>query len=234
MATPDKNGLMVGVVKDGMPDILQSLSKEELRQIERRIVRKLDCRLLLPLSFMYFANFLDRIQITTARVAGLQTDLHLRDDQYLAALCIAYAGYLCFQVPSNVMVAKFRRPARYLTCCMMMWGVISACTGVVHSYAGLLMCRLFLGAFEAAFYPGAVYILSCWYTRAELASRNSIFFSAQLLAGACAGLITAAITKAMDHARGLESWRWLFLIVSLSANFVEGYAKRRNRQVPLL
>jgi len=84
----------------------------------------------------------------------------------------------------------------------------------VHSYGGLFVCRLFLGIFEAAFFPGALYYMSSWYTRSELALRNSIFYAAQLLAGAFAGLITGGIAKSIDESRGLESWRWLFIIVS--------------------
>jgi len=211
-----KDGVLVAVEapRNGIPDILRPLTDEELKKLERKLVKKLDWHLLLPLTVMYFMNFLDRTSITTAKVAGLQKDLRLRGTQYTAALTICYLGYLLSQIPSNILVAKFRKPAVYLSCCMATWGVISALTGMVHSFAALLVCRFSLGLVEAAFYPGVLYILSCWYTRAELAPRNSIFFAAQLLAGAFAGIITAAITKGMDGAQGLASWRWLFIMVS--------------------
>ena len=32
----------------------------------------------------------------------------------------------------------------------MAWGMVSACTGAVHSYAGLAVCRVVLGFTEAA------------------------------------------------------------------------------------
>jgi len=34
------------------------------------------------------------------------------------------------------------------------WGMVSACTGAVHSFAGLAVCRVVLGFTEAAFFPG--------------------------------------------------------------------------------
>ena len=35
---------------------------------------------------------------------------------------------------------------------MVIWGVISAATAAVHSYAGLLVVRFFLGFVEAAYF----------------------------------------------------------------------------------
>jgi hypothetical protein len=32
--------------------------------------------------------------------------------------------------------------------------------GVTQSFAGLVVCRVILGAFEAGFFPGAVYLIS--------------------------------------------------------------------------
>lgn len=43
---------------------------------------------------------------------------------------------------------------------MVIWGVISALTGATQNFAGLLVCRLFLGIIEAAFFvsvrPGSI------------------------------------------------------------------------------
>jgi hypothetical protein len=33
-------------------------------------------------------------------------------------------------------------------------GVITICQGVTQSFAGLVICRVLLGAFEAGFFPG--------------------------------------------------------------------------------
>lgn len=57
-----------------------------------------------------------------------------------------------------------------------------------------------------------MFYLSCWYTRKELAFRSAILYSGSLISGAFAGLIAAGITHGMDGKRGLEAWRWLFII----------------------
>jgi len=84
----------IPISREGIPDILVSLTDDELKHLEKKLVKRLDRRLLLPLALMYFTNFLDRANITTARIAGLQADLGLRDTQYLFALAICYVGYL--------------------------------------------------------------------------------------------------------------------------------------------
>lgn len=33
-------------------------------------------------------------------------------------------------------------------------GIVTVCQGVTQSYAGLVVCRFFLGLFEAGFFPG--------------------------------------------------------------------------------
>jgi MFS family permease len=72
--------------------------------------------------------------------------------------------------------------------------------------------RFFLGFIEAAYYPGCLYYLSCWYKRDELSLRTTILYMGAHISGAFSGLIAAGVTSGMDGARGWRAWRWLFLI----------------------
>ena len=83
--------------------------------------------------------------------------------------------------------------------------------------------RFFLGFVEAAYFPGCLYFLSCWYTRAELGLRTSLFYSGAIISGAFSGLIAAGVTAHMDGLRGLGAWQWLFIIegvVTIAAGIV--------------
>ena len=51
------------------------------------------------------------------------------------------------------------------------WGAISAAQAATQSFGGLLACRALLGVVEAPFFPGAIMLMSSWYTRSELAHR---------------------------------------------------------------
>lgn len=116
------------------------------------------------------------------------------------------------QIPSNLYLNKIGKPAIFLPSCMVVWGVISTATAACHSFGGLVACRFMLGFVEAAYFPGCLYYLSCWYTRAELGFRYSILYSGALISGAFSGLLAAGIVGNMDHLHGLRSWRWLFII----------------------
>lgn len=107
---------------------------------------------------------------------------------------------------------KIGKPSIYLPICMLVWGVISGLTAACTSFGGLLAARFILGFVEAAYFPGCLYYLSCWYTRKELALRTGFLYSGSLLSGAFGGLIAAGITGGMNGVRGLSAWRWLFII----------------------
>jgi len=119
---------------------------------------------------------------------------------------------LLMQVPSNLFLNKIGMPSIYLPCCMIIWGIISGATAACQTYGGLIACRFMLGFVEAAYFPGCLYFLSCWYTRKELGFRTALFYSGALISGAWSGLIAAGIKAHMDGLRGLRAWRWLFII----------------------
>ncbi|KKK19201.1 MFS transporter [Aspergillus rambellii] len=194
------------------PPYVASLSPEERAMAEKALVRKIDIRLLPMIIIMYILNYLDRNNIAAARLAGLETDLKLEGVQYQTCVSILFVGYLLMQIPSNLMLNKFGKPAIYLPCAMMLWGVISTCTAAAQSYASLVVIRFFLGFVEAAYFPGCLYFLSAWYTRKELGFRTAALYSGSLISGAFSGLIAAGITGNMDHKGSLRAWRWLFII----------------------
>ena len=114
------------------------------------------------------------------------------------------------QIPSNMLISSKKvRPSLYMCSCMMVWAVVSACTALTHNYIGLLLTRFFLGIAEAPYYPGALYLLSLFYTRKEIATRLSILYSGNIIATSFSGLIAAATFASIDGAHGLEGWRWL-------------------------
>lgn len=103
---------------------------------------------------------------------------------------------------------------------MAAWGVVSGLTAMVHNFTGLVLVRFFLGIVEAPYFPGALFLLSSWYTRKELALRTSILYSGSLLSGGFGGLVGAGIQSGLDGAKGLPAWKWLFIIESAVTVFV--------------
>ncbi|KAM5381122.1 hypothetical protein ACJZ2D_003038 [Fusarium nematophilum] len=178
-------------------------------RVEKRLKLKLDARCGL-FVLIYIMNYLDRNNIAAARLRGLQEDLKLNDNEYATCLSILYVGYILMQVPSNILINRIQRPSLYLAAIMLLWGLISTLSGNVHNFAGMVTIRFFLGFTEAAFLPGALLILSKWYTRRELTKRNAILFCGNLISNAFSALIAAGVLSKMDGVLGHASWRWLF------------------------
>ncbi|THH30870.1 hypothetical protein EUX98_g3336 [Antrodiella citrinella] len=174
---------------------------------ERKLVRLLDMRLLPTIVLIFIMNYIDRTAVTSARLKGLESDLHLQDTQYDTVLAVLYASYVPAQIPSNMILNRISRPSLYIPICVIFWGLTSALTGVAKNYAGLLATRIF-----AAFYPGAIYLLSRWYTRKELAFRSAILYGGLLISNAFGSLMAAGILSNMDGKMGIRAWRWLFYI----------------------
>ncbi|KAL3463135.1 major facilitator superfamily domain-containing protein [Aspergillus heterothallicus] len=195
-----------------MPMFLQNMPEEERRRAERKLVRKIDFRLLSMTFVMYILNYLDRNNIASAKLAGLEADLGLVGNQYQTSVSILFVGYILMQVPSNLLLNKLGKPSIYLPTAMVVWGVISTATAATQSFSGLVACRFFLGFAEAAYFPGCLYLLSCWYTRTEMVKRTALLYSGSLISGAFSGLIAAGVTKNLNGAKGLLAWRWLFII----------------------
>ncbi|KAH6995921.1 phthalate transporter [Ilyonectria sp. MPI-CAGE-AT-0026] len=182
---------------------------------EKKLVRKIDFFLMPILWLMYILNYIDRTNIGNAKIAGMQKDLKLTDDDYAWVLSIFFFGYLICEVPSNMILSR-SRPSIFLPGIMLVWGALSALMAISKTYGALLGFRFILGCIEAGFFPGVLYLLSCWYTKAELGKRFAIFYTAAVLSGAFGGLLAGAITSNLHDAHGIAGWRWLFIVEGVS------------------
>ncbi|KAJ7045874.1 major facilitator superfamily domain-containing protein [Mycena alexandri] len=186
-----------------IPPSLVALSPNELARIGRKATLKIDLLVMPALIIMYILNFLDRQNIAAAKLAALTTDLKLTAVQYQSCISLLFVGY--------ILVGKISRPATYICAAVALWGVISAATGAVQSFTGLLLCRFFLGFVEAIFFPGALYYLSMFYNRKQYTFRVALLYSGSQLGNAFGGLLAVGILKA-NGAHGIEGWRWLFIV----------------------
>lgn len=106
------------------------------------------------------------------------------------------------------------RPSIFMATFMVLWAIASTLTGISRNFTDLAITRFFIGVLEAPFYPGALYMLSLFYTKKELATRISVLFTGNVCGTAFAGLIAIGVFK-LDGRAGLEGWRWLFIIQGL-------------------
>jgi hypothetical protein len=77
----------------------------------------------------------------------MSKELGLEGHEYNNALVIFFAPYIVFEIPSNILLKKFK-PHVWLSACMFLFGITTTLQGVVTNYSGLLATRFFLGMFE--------------------------------------------------------------------------------------
>ncbi|KAH9429469.1 hypothetical protein MCOR02_009205 [Pyricularia oryzae] len=168
---------------------------------------------------MYLFNFLDRSNLAQARQGTLEADLGMTGTDFNLATSIFFIGYLLMQLPSNLIITRVR-PSLYLAGVTVLWGVVSACNGATRKFTDLIVVRFFLGFVEAPFFPGVIFLMSSWYTRAELTRRVAWFYSGSALANMFGGLLAAGILGNMHNAQGIAGWRWLFIIEGVVTVFI--------------
>ncbi|KAJ7179140.1 MFS transporter [Mycena filopes] len=173
-----------------------------------------NCRVLPPLALLWLCNFIDRSNVGNARIAGLERDTHLVDNQFNIVLTVFYATYLLVEVPSNLVMKKVK-PNRWIPFLVFTWGAVTTLTSVVHNFGGLIAIRMFLGVCEGGLLPGIILYLSTIYKPHELQLRVGIFYASASLSGAFGGLLATAILS-MDGIGGLEGWRWIFILEGLA------------------
>lgn len=208
----------------------------------KKLLQKLDRKLIpfLALIYLYyfcpevfyflliFATrlcFLDRTNVGNARLVKLEVDLGMKGLDYNVALAIFFPFYVAAEIPSNIMMKRFR-PSIWLTVIIVSWGLVMTCMGLVHNYKGLLACRVFLGIAEGGLFPGIYYYITMWYRRHECGFRMALFFSAATVAGAFGGLLARGVS-AMNGVGGKAGWSWIFILeglLTLSAGFFSYWA----------
>ncbi|KAE9378314.1 MFS general substrate transporter [Stipitochalara longipes BDJ] len=178
---------------------------------ERKIVWKIDLHLITALFGIFIFNILDRSNIASARLGGLQKDLKLTDTQYQTAVSIMFVGYLLGQIPSNLILTKLN-PSRYLPCAIIVWGGLSLATAGVKSFSGIFAVRFLIGFAESPFFAGALLLISSWYKPSEIAPRVALMYCGNTVANGFGGVLAAGVLSGITEAGGLAGWRWLYII----------------------
>lgn len=123
-------------------------------KFEKRVLRKVDLRLLPILGCLYTIALVDRSNVAVARISGMDDDLGLAEGNRVSiVLMVFFIGYIIFEIPSNAFIHKLGA-ANWLAFLAFAWGLVSLGIGFLNNWAGLAVLRAFLGVLEAGFFPG--------------------------------------------------------------------------------
>ncbi|KAH8816927.1 major facilitator superfamily domain-containing protein [Xylogone sp. PMI_703] len=174
----------------------------------KRVLRKIDLRIMPILFVTYTLQYLDKNSINFSSVYGLQKGTHLHGQDYSWLGSIFYFGYLLTQFPSGYFLQRLP-VGKFLSYTTILWGIILMTTPGCTSFAGIAVNRFMLGAVEATINPGFVLMMSMWYTSNEQPLRLEIYYCTNGIATMFGGLIGYAVGHITT---GLPRWMYVFLI----------------------
>ncbi|KAK5104454.1 hypothetical protein LTS08_002343 [Lithohypha guttulata] len=184
------------------------------KKSEKKLVRRIDYRLLPILGAMYSIALIDRVNISAARISGMDRDLQLYiGDRYTICLVVFFPGYMVLEMPSNLVLRKVGT-ANWLAFITFAWGTVMLGQGFVKNYHALAVCRALLGTFEAGFFPGCAYLIQCWYVRYEVQQRLAWFYLTSVFVGGFSSILAYGLIQ-MEGLSGIRGWQWIFIIEGL-------------------
>jgi MFS transporter, ACS family, tartrate transporter len=128
---------------------------------------------------------------------------------------IFFAGYILFEVPSNLALARFGARI-WIARIMISWGLVATAMAFVTGETSFYALRFLLGVAEAGFFPGIILYLTYWFPREERARIVSLFMTAVPIATVVGGPLSGALLG-LHGLGGIAGWRWLFIIEGIPA-----------------
>lgn len=158
------------------------------------------------LAVLSAITYVDRAAISSVKDA-VGAELRL-DDRAMGAVFSAFAlGYALGQIPAG-WAADRLGPRILLAAVVTIWSLLTGWTGMVQSFAALLLVRFSFGLAEAGAYPGTARAIFAWLPATEHGRANGVVFAASRIGAALAFPLMAWLVE-----RG--SWRETFYVLAI-------------------
>ena len=179
---------------------------------ESRLINRLGLRLMPLLGLLYLVAYIDRSNISFAKLQMLGS-LGLSEVAYGLGASLFFIGYLIFEVPSNVLLHKYGAP-KWMARIMFTWGVVTILLAFTQNATMFYVLRFLLGASEAGLYPGVIYYLTLWFPQ-----RHRVRMLGYFTVGSSLGnMIGAPICGwLLDKGGflGLQGWQLVFVVTGI-------------------
>jgi len=179
------------------------------QSLEKRTVRKTMIRILPLVIIMNIVAYLDRVNFGYAAL-DMNTDLALTAEAFGIASGIFFIGYILFEIPSNMVMAKVGAKL-WISRIMITWGIVVILMGFSQTASHLYILRFLLGVAEAGFFPGVILYLTFWFRKKDRAIATSVFLISVPLSGIIGGPLSTWIMDNI-HWGSLAGWRWMLIL----------------------
>lgn len=178
------------------------------------VVRKITFRLMPFVGLIYLIAYIDRQNVSFAKLQ-MVSDLGLSETAYGLGASLFFIGYFFFEVPSNVILEKVGA-RRWFARIMISWGLVTIALAWTNSPTMFYILRFLLGACEAGFFPGVLYLLTIWFPHAYRARMVGTFMLYSAIANAIGAPIGGMLLD-LDGVLGYQGWQWVFIVTGLPA-----------------
>jgi MFS family permease len=175
---------------------------------EQALMRRLSWRLIPLLILMFITSFIDRQNISFAKLQ-MASDLGMSEAVFALGASLFFIGYLLFEVPSTLALARFGAQT-WLARIIFTWGIITVILGFTQSATMFYVLRFLLGVAEAGFYPGAIFTIAIWFPKSYRIRVLGLFTLGSTLANMLGGLANGVLLD-LNGVLGLAGWQWVFL-----------------------
>lgn len=186
----------------------------DMQDMMRSGANKVALRILPLLCLGYVIAYLDRINVSFAALQ-LNEDLSLSPAAYGLGAGLFFAGYVAFEVPSNLILRRVGARL-WISRIMISWGVVSVLMAFVHNEATFYLCRFLLGVAEAGFLPGVILYVNQWLPQQDRARALSVLAASTAVAGLVGSPLSMSLLG-LDSTWGLRGWQWLFVLEGIPA-----------------
>ncbi|KAJ7110332.1 major facilitator superfamily domain-containing protein [Mycena crocata] len=180
---------------------------------EKRVVRKIDLRIMIWAGLMFFALDLDRSNISQANTDNFLGDLKMTTNDFNLGNTLFRLSFLLAELPSQL-VSKRVGPDNWIPTQMVAWSTVAFSQYWLQGRKSFLATRFLLGFLQGGFIPDVVLYLSYFYTKNELPIRLAYFWVSNYVSHIVSAFLATGILR-LRGVGGQAGWRYLFLLEGL-------------------
>ncbi|KAI2630865.1 MFS general substrate transporter [Hypoxylon sp. NC1633] len=180
---------------------------------ERRLVRKIDARIMVWAWLMFCALDMHRRNINRAISDNMLAEIGMNTNDFNYGQTIFLACFLAAELPSGLISKKIGADV-WIPTIMVGWSVVALSQAFLKNRTGFYVIKALLGLLMGGFIPDIVLWLTYFYKGRELPLRLAWFWTALSTVNIVGSLLAAGILQ-MRGINGWSGWQWLFLIEGL-------------------